>query len=138
MVTIKILRPRKPTPIFGVWGQKDLTNGRAHLWIANANHTWKNVVDNTAISAIGDTITISGFAANHTFTATNYNTYSGTTTPTTLTSDSSGQVKLVVSSLTTDYAVKLADQNIVVPTNTPTLTPTNTPIPTSTIVPSRP
>lgn len=29
------------------WGQKDLTNNRAHLWIDNSTYTWKAVVDHS-------------------------------------------------------------------------------------------
>ena len=47
-----------------VWGQKDTVNNRVHLWIANAQHTWKNVVDNAAIAPISDTVKIGGFAPN--------------------------------------------------------------------------
>jgi len=32
-----------------VFGQKDLTNNQLHLWIDNANDTWKNVVDKVEI-----------------------------------------------------------------------------------------
>jgi len=44
-----------------VWGQKDLVNGRVHLWVQNSNHTWNNVVDGSPISPISAKITLSGF-----------------------------------------------------------------------------
>lgn len=33
------------SPNLRAWGQKDLVNNRAHLWIDNAPYTWKAVVD---------------------------------------------------------------------------------------------
>ncbi len=42
------------------WGQKDLANGRAHLWIQNKKHTWRNVVGGVAIPAVSGTVEVSG------------------------------------------------------------------------------
>ena len=45
-----------------VHGQKDLSNQRAHLWVQNAKHTWRNVVDGRqAISGLAGTIILDGF-----------------------------------------------------------------------------
>jgi hypothetical protein len=44
-----------------VLGQKDLTADRAHLWIQNKHHTWKNVVGQVPIPELSGTVTISGF-----------------------------------------------------------------------------
>jgi len=41
-----------------VWGQKDVIRGKAHLWIQNRNHTWRNVVDGVTISGLSGQITI--------------------------------------------------------------------------------
>jgi len=43
------------------WGQKDLVNGRAHLWIQHSDHTWKNVVDGAPIPDVSASVTLSGF-----------------------------------------------------------------------------
>ena len=45
------------------WGQKDLAHGRAHLWIQNKNHTWRNVVDGVSIPALSGEVTIPGLPA---------------------------------------------------------------------------
>jgi hypothetical protein len=51
-----------------VTGQKDTNNGRAHLWIQNVDHTWRNEVDGIDdISGLSGTVTIAGFAANKNF-----------------------------------------------------------------------
>jgi uncharacterized repeat protein (TIGR01451 family) len=47
-------------PDLRAWGQKDAVNGRAHLWIQNENHTWKNVVDGVSVPALTGNITIPG------------------------------------------------------------------------------
>lgn len=65
------------SPALRVVGQKDLKNNRAHLWVQNNNHTWKNVVDDIgSTSGLPGTVTISGFSPNtplaiewHTFTS---------------------------------------------------------------------
>ena len=55
-------------PNLRVVGQKDIANGRAHLWVQNKNHTWKNVVDGVAnISGLSGTVTLNGFTPNNTF-----------------------------------------------------------------------
>ncbi len=91
-----------------VVGQKDVLNGKAHLWIDNSTHTWKNVVDGVAIGPVTGTVTISGMPTG-TYAVTWYNTYSGTTTGGTV-SASSGVITLNVSVLATDTAVKVVKQ----------------------------
>ena len=51
-----------------VVGQKDTSNGRAHLWVSNKSHTWKNVVNNTSnISGLTGIIMLDGFTPNTTY-----------------------------------------------------------------------
>jgi uncharacterized repeat protein (TIGR01451 family) len=45
-------------PDLRAWGQVDATHGQAHLWIQNAHHTWRNVVDGASIPALDGTIAI--------------------------------------------------------------------------------
>jgi hypothetical protein len=45
------------------WGQRDDTNGRAHLWIQNVGHTWRAVVDGASIPARTGTITLANMPA---------------------------------------------------------------------------
>lgn len=43
-------------PRLRVWGQRDETNGRAHLWIQNPGHVWSNVVAGKAATPLEGTI----------------------------------------------------------------------------------
>lgn len=47
-------------PQIRAWGQRDDTNGRAHLWIQNQLHTWRAVVDGKPIPAASGSITLKG------------------------------------------------------------------------------
>ncbi len=52
-------------PSMRVVGQKDTLNNRAHLWVQNQNHTWRNVVDGVSnISGLSGTLTMTGFTPN--------------------------------------------------------------------------
>lgn len=52
-------------PKMRVTGQKDLANQRAHLWVQNRQHTWRNVVDEAEdISGLAGTLILGGFNPN--------------------------------------------------------------------------
>ena len=92
-----------------VFGQKDMTNRQAYLWIDNKTHTWWNVV-NSPGSIVNQTsnITVNMGSANAQYTVTWWNTYTGAVSSTqTLTANSSGVLTLAVSNLATDTAVKI-------------------------------
>lgn len=114
------------------WGQKDTTSGRAHLWIANKNHTWYNAMGGfaggpavTAINPISTTVTIPGFAANTAYPIEWWDTYTGQPTTssvqptTTVTSDASGNVRLSVTGLTKDVAVRIGSYSTSTPATLP-------------------
>jgi hypothetical protein len=95
-----------------VWGQKDIPNGSAYLWIQNKNHTWRNVVDGINIPSLSGTITISGFQAGETYSIQWWDPYQSNqihqvTATDTLTAETSGTITLPVNTLTTDIAVKI-------------------------------
>lgn len=93
-----------------VWGQKDMVNGRAHLWIANKNHTWRNVYDNVSISPLSGSVTVSGFTPSTSYPVEWWDTYTGQpTTNESLTSNGNGELVLTVSNLTSDTAVRIGD-----------------------------
>lgn len=95
-------------PNLRVWGQKDLTNNKAHLWIQNKNHTWKNVVDKISIAPLSGTITIAGFKPNSDYTLQWWDTYTGVSTSSnSIVSNAQGTVTFSVSNLTTDVAAKI-------------------------------
>jgi len=90
------------------WGQKDLVNGNAHLWIQNKNHTWKNVVDGISIPEVSGEVTITGFTPSKQYTVEWWDTYTGSVSKTEpVTTDGDGNVQLQISSLQDDLAVKI-------------------------------
>jgi len=92
-------------PKLRAWGQKDLTNQKAHLWIANTDHIWTNTQPITPVSG---TVAIEGLSVQTTFSIEWWNTYTGTiTNAQTLSTDSNGQLILTISNLTDDLAVKI-------------------------------
>jgi hypothetical protein len=111
------------------WGQKDLTNQRVHLWIANTDHVWTNTA---TVAPVNGTVKIPGLAANSTFNVEWWNTYTGAPTSSqTLSTDANGQLTLTVSNLSTDTAVKISRQTSS-SGSTPTVTPATTVSPTAT------
>ncbi|MBI5650293.1 MAG: DUF5060 domain-containing protein [Chloroflexi bacterium] len=95
-------------PKLRAWGQKDLVNKKAHLWIAHSDHTWRNVVNRVAIAPIASTITIPGFASGA-YRVTWWNTNTATN-PIFLTQTLTANGSLVLtlpSALSDDVAVKI-------------------------------
>ena len=91
------------------WGQKDLANSRAHLWIQNKKHTWKNVADGVNIPPISATVLITGLKPESKYIVDWWDTYSGVSkSRQTIPSDSSGNLTLKVTNLTADVAVKIS------------------------------
>lgn len=92
------------------WGQKDLTAQRAHLWVQNSAHTWKNIVDAVTITPITTTVTIPGMAVSTPFQVEWWDTSTGVPSSTqTVTSASNGDLVLNVTGLTGDLAVRVGD-----------------------------
>jgi len=59
------IEARASNPNLRVIGQKDTNNSRAHLWVQNIDHTWRNVVDGFSLStSTSGPITIDGFSPN--------------------------------------------------------------------------
>jgi chitodextrinase len=91
-------------------GQKDLTNGRAHVWIRNKNHTWKNVTSGVSIAPVSGTVQIGGFVPGRTYTVEWWDTYKTTgqvTSTQSLTASSTGVLTLTVQQLASDIAAKI-------------------------------
>ncbi len=114
------------------WGVRDASAGRVLLWIDNANHTWKNVVDGVAIAPASATLTIPSLPAG-VYTAQWWDTRAGAVVATESYSvGDDGALTFVVRDLATDKAVKFSRTS----TNTPTPAPTNTPGATSSPTPA--
>lgn len=94
------------------WGQKDVVNGRAHLWLQNKHHTWQHVVDGLPIPAITATVTITGFTPNQNYALEWWDTYQPDPArqriqTETLTAGPDGALLIVVNNLGADIALKI-------------------------------
>lgn len=90
------------------WGSRDSVKGRALLWIDNADHTWKNVVDGAAIPGASATLTIQSLPPG-TYTAEWWDTTGSDLTSvetTTYVVDSTASLTFSIVDLETDIAVK--------------------------------
>jgi hypothetical protein len=101
--------------VLRAWGQKDLVNDRAHLWLQNSRHTWKNVVDAVAMPPVSATVTMTGFKAGHAYKIDWWNTYQAdpaqaVISTQTITAGTDGSLTLSVQDLATDVAVKVRAQ----------------------------
>jgi PKD repeat protein/outer membrane protein assembly factor BamB len=86
------------------WGQKDLVEGKVHIWISNSLYNWSNP---TPPPETG-TVSVGGFPANAEFEVKVYDTYNGEFISTSgVNADSEGTVDLTVTSLISDYALTL-------------------------------
>jgi uncharacterized repeat protein (TIGR01451 family) len=63
-------------PDLRAWGQKDVVNGSAHLWIQNRNHTWKNAIEGVPVPALSGTVSIPGLPSGL-YTVEWWDTYTG-------------------------------------------------------------
>ncbi len=94
-------------PGLRAWGQKDLASGRAHLWIANKAHTWKNVVDGVGIAPVSGTVIVPGLAMGS-YAVEWWDPYNGVITRReTIVAEPDG-LPLLVPPITTDVAVKVS------------------------------
>ena len=96
-------------------GQKDPGRDRAHLWVQNKNHTWKNVVDGVGnISGLSGTITLTGFTPDATL-AVQWHAFTTQGLPTitnsTLTTSPAGSLTLTLPAdqNITDVGIKIGD-----------------------------
>jgi uncharacterized repeat protein (TIGR01451 family) len=93
-------------PDLRAWGQKDTVNGKAHLWIQNRNHTWRNVVDGATISELSGQITIPDMTPGP-YQVEWWDTYSGVIIKTEMIeADSNDLVLVLPAPLGDDVAVK--------------------------------
>lgn len=89
------------------WGQKDLTSSSAILWVDNAKHTWKNVVDGVTVPPVSGTVTIRGLR-NGDYKIQWWNTSTGTAEGTPVPATCTGGVlTFTVTNLADDKACKI-------------------------------
>ena len=106
------LQASSSNQVLKVVGQKDVLNGNAHFWIANTQHTWRNVVDNVSMTPASGTITLNGLPANADYRIEWWDTYQLAVPAVPFKTDaakssSTGSISIPVSSLTTDVAIKV-------------------------------
>ncbi len=104
--------PVSSHPDLRAWGQKDVAHGRAHLWIQNKNHTWRNVIDGISIPAASGTVTIAGFDPGQSYIVEWWDPYQPDPTlqvigAETAVAQSDGSITITLDNLTTDLAVKI-------------------------------
>jgi hypothetical protein len=94
-------------------GQFDGVNGRAHVWVQNLQHTWKNVLDGVSITPISHTLTLTDLPPNRDLKVETWNTSTGAITNTTMIKTSaSGNLAIPITNLTTDVAFKIGDYSV--------------------------
>ena len=102
-----------------VLGQKNLSTGKAQLWIQNIDHTWRNVmgVENPVpISPQSGTIRFT-MIADKEYLIEWWDTYRGSVTRTeTVKSDAQGVLSLTISALEDDVAVRISGSESPQPT----------------------
>lgn len=121
-------------PNLRVWGQKDPILGRAHFWIDNENHTWRNVIDGVPIVPVSGTISFGGMPS-QVYLIGWYDTYQGEIVRIERVISTDGIVTITLPSpLATDIAVRVEPLGIPTPTvtTTATATVTRTATPTAT------
>jgi hypothetical protein len=94
-----------------VVGQKDVVNGRAHLWVQNMAHNWKNVVDGASVTPVSASVVIGGFPPNRTYTLEWWDTYRADEqvfSTVLVSSGSDGTLTVPVENLVADAALKIA------------------------------
>jgi hypothetical protein len=99
-------------PGLRAWGQKDLVNGRAHLWLQNKAHNWRNVVEGVQVDAVTGAVTIGGFPPGVEFVLEWWDTYQvdralQVTAEEKLRADADGRLRIDVVGLEADTAVKI-------------------------------
>jgi hypothetical protein len=94
------------------WGVRDSASHRVLLWIDNAQHTWKNVVDGVSIQPASATLTIPGLRAGELYTAVWWNPYAPDlagliTGSESIIAQPDGTITLPISDLARDVALKV-------------------------------
>jgi hypothetical protein len=95
------------------WGQKDLSNGRAHLWVQNVDHTWGKAVNGQAHSPVSGTVELAGFQPGTRYSLEWWDPYQPDParqilSTETLTADSNGGLSFDVRDLEADIAIRLS------------------------------
>ncbi len=118
------------------YGMKSSDKSKVYVWLQNRNNTWRSA-GNTPTAVSGE-IEIPGLL-NSQYKVEVWNTYTGLLSTTSTISATSNILKVPVSNLNTDYALKITNGSGVptpTPTPTPAPSPTASPTPTTTVTPT--
>jgi len=107
------VRASTSTSDLRVWGQKDLAHARAHLWLQNKKHTWKNIVDGVPTGAVSGSVEVPGFQPGKTYVVEWWDTYQPDKARQildrrTVVARPNGTLSIQVEGLATDVALKIA------------------------------
>lgn len=90
-----------------VLGQKNITSGKAYMWIQNKNDTWYNNYSNASIPAQTGTVKVK-MSTNSSYRLEWWDTYNGTVTKNeNVTSDGNGDITININNLQKDLAIKI-------------------------------
>lgn len=98
-------------PDLRAWGQVDTINGQAHLWIQNARHTWRNVVDGVSIPALQGTVSIPALEGG-TYEVEWWDTHGGGIVHTEKATADGPLTLTLFQTLATDIAIKVKQEHI--------------------------
>jgi len=95
-----------------ILGQKDLTNGKAHLWIQNTQHSWMNVLNGLSITGLSGQVQIAGFQPNQSYSLQWWDPYEVDPTDQIIlteivASGKDGVISIPVQNLVSDVAVQI-------------------------------
>jgi len=90
------------------WGQMDPVSRWGHVWVANREHTWRNVVNGVPIPAVSGNVVVPGLTSGS-YQVVWWDTLMGTPTLTqTVSAGPSGLVLTLPAPLTSDIALRFA------------------------------
>jgi len=108
------------------YGQKDLVNQKAHVWIRNSAYTWRNIVDNVAITPVSATVSIGGLTPGAQYAVEWWDTAEPDaalqiTGSENITANGAGELALPISQLAADTAAKISSAGGGADTQAPTV-----------------
>ncbi|MBP1465345.1 PKD domain-containing protein [Candidatus Chloroploca sp. M-50] len=114
------------------YGQRNVARGKAHLWVQNRLHTWRNVMGGAGAVAItpqSGTLSLT-LQPNRRYEVAWWDSYAGTVLRRELvTSTANGEITLTITNLASDLALTIEPET---PDPEPSATPTTTPGPSAT------
>jgi len=116
-----VIRPWTQLCVVSSMNGVPIAHGRAHLWLQNSGHTWRNVVSGAAVPPQSGTATLPGFQPDGSYTVEWWDPYQADPNQQiirteTIVADTEGRLAINVENLDRDIAVKINGPGVV---NTP-------------------